>query len=220
MRIHFVLVCEGSSDEGLIPHLRSLLVDCGANEATGVAPDYSRLPQAVSKDLESKIRAAFHLEGPADLLFVHRDADSRDPEPKYEEIRKGVEAAEYTEDWIGVVPVQEMEAWLLLDERAIRRVSGRPRGRANLNLPSSRQVETVADPKERLFEAIRIASEKRGRRLDQLRRRLPLLRAQLLSELKVGGLLMDVPAWRRLRDDTVLKLASRTDNGPGLDRSD
>lgn len=113
-----------------------------------------------------------------------------------------------------------MEAWLLLDEEAIRRVSGRPHGQANLNLPSPSQVEAVTGPKERLFAAIRTASEKKGRRLDQLRKRLPRLRAQLLNELKVGGLLMDVPAWRRLRDETTLILASRTDNAPGLDQGD
>ncbi len=212
MRIHFVLVCEGSSDEALIPHLRALLVDCGATEATGVAPDYSRLPQAISRDLESKIRAALHLEGPADMLFIHRDADSRDPEPRYEEIEKGVTAAGYTEQWIGIVPVQETEAWLVLNEQAIRRVAGRPHGRTRLSLPTPQRVETVAAPKERLFEAIQNASEKKGRRLRQLKRRLPLLRDQLLRELRVGGSLDDVGAWTRLRQDMVVHLASRANN--------
>jgi hypothetical protein len=61
------------------------------------------------------------------------------------------------------------EAWLLLDERAIRLSSGNPRGRQPINLPARNSIERVADPKEILFRAIRIASEQTGRRLHNLR---------------------------------------------------
>lgn len=40
-QVNFVLVREGSSDDGLIPHLRSLLVAAGAGEATGTSRDYT-----------------------------------------------------------------------------------------------------------------------------------------------------------------------------------
>lgn len=201
MRVHFLLVCEGASDGALVPHLRSLLVDCGAREATGTAPDFGQLGQRVSRDIGTRVRVALQLEGHVDLLFVHRDADSPDPERRYDEISRGLAQAGYANAWIGVVPVQETEAWLLLDESAIRRVSGHPRGRVVLNLPSPSHVEELAKPKERLLGEIVRASETTGRQRDRLKQKLPSLRAQLLAKLKLGGPLQDVPSWVRLRTD-------------------
>ncbi len=203
MIIHFILICEGQSDEALIPHLRSLLVSCGATEATGVAPDFSRLQEGGPSGVEDKVRTAVHLEKHVDLLFIHRDADSRNPEPRYNEISNGVADASYSGRWIGVVPVQETEAWLLLDEMAIRRVSGKPNGRVVLNLPAPNHVETVLNPKERLSEELLRASESTGRRRELLRKKLSSLRGQLLTQLKVGGSLNSVPSWLRLKDDII-----------------
>ncbi len=201
MRVHFVLVCEGSSDEALVPHLRSLLVECGAREATGTAPDFSRWGQRISRDIGTRVRVALRLEGHVDLLFIHRDADSPDPELRYNEISMGVAKAGYANTWIGVVPVQETEAWLLLDESAIRRVSGRPKGRVVLNLPSPNHVEEITNPKGRLLEEILRASETSGRRRDHLKKKLSALRGHLLAELRTGGPLQNVPSWVRLKTD-------------------
>lgn len=212
MRIHFILLCEGSSDEALIPHLRSLLVDCGAKEATGAAPNFDRLPKYVSKDIESKVRAVLWLEEHMDLLFIHRDADSPDPEPRYNEIFQGVGKAGYTTYWIGVVPVQEIEAWLLLNESAIRHVSGRPKGKVALNLPNPNRVEELSNPKERLLEEILRSSKATGRRYTRLRRKFPVLRAQLLSGLKIGGPLLNVTSWVRLRTDIENYIKKRETN--------
>jgi hypothetical protein len=202
MKIHFVLVCEGPSDINLIPHLRSLLVNCGAEEATGVAPDYTRLPQQVSRDVESKVRAAVTLERNFDLLFIHRDSDSTNPEPRFDEIRMGVESLGYLNSWIGVVPVQETEAWLLLDESAIRRVSGRPNGRVPLDLPRPTTVERVAHPKRLLLKAILLASETTGRRRSKLKKKFSSIRSKLLQQLRPTQSLSQVPSWIRLRADT------------------
>jgi len=199
--VHFVLICEGSSDEALIPHLRSLLVECGIKEATGVAPDFDRLPERRNRDVESKVLAALELESNVDVLFIHRDADSVDPNPRYDEISAAIGRAGYTNAWIGVVPVQETEAWLLLDERAIRRVSGRPNGRVVLNLPTPNLVERLPSPKEKLLHAILLASETSGRRYKTLKRKLPALRANLLTELKLGGPLNSLSSWARLKRD-------------------
>jgi hypothetical protein len=203
MKVHFVLICEGSSDEALIPHLRSLLVDCGAEEATGTAPDWNRLPRRVARDIGSKVRAALRLESQLDLLFIHRDADSPDADLRYREISEGVAGTGYKAAWIGVIPIQETEAWLLLDESAIRRASGKPSGNVALNLPSPRHIEGIAHPKELLFEQILLASETSGRRYSQLRNKIPRIRRQLLSELKPGGLLNHLSSWNRLRNDII-----------------
>ena len=68
------------------------------------------------------------------MLFVHRDADSSQesssagPERRYDEVARAVADASYDGAWVGIVPVRMTEAWLLLDESAIRRVAGRPHG--------------------------------------------------------------------------------------------
>lgn len=203
MKVHFLLISEGPSDKELIPHLSSLLVDCSVEEATGAAPDFNRLPYRVSKDIESKVRAVLELEDNADLLFIHRDADSPDSEPRYREISIGVEKAGCQNSWIGVVPVQAIEAWLLLNKNAIRRISGRPNGKVPLDLPAPNHIENLAHPKERLFEAIRTASETTGRQRDRLNRKIFSLRTQLIGELKVGGDLCQLPSWARLKEDVI-----------------
>jgi hypothetical protein len=203
MKVHFLLICEGPSDEALIPHLRALLVKCGAEEATGITIDFDRFPTKM-RTIEAKVKTAFKLEQNINLLFIHRDADSPDAEPRYAEISRGIENARYAGKWIGIVPVQETEAWLLLNEIAIRRVAGRPKGRIELNLPNPHRVEQVAKPKERLLEAILLASETAGRRRKQLTTKLPALRSKLLTELEVGGQLDLIQSWVRLKTDIEL----------------
>ena len=63
-----------------------------------------------------------------------------------------------------VVPVRMQEAWLLLDEPAIRYAAGNPNGRVGLQLPSVRKLEQLPDPKAILYHLLRTASELRGRR--------------------------------------------------------
>ncbi len=57
------------------------------------------------------------------------------------------------------------EAWLLADEAAIRRAAGSPSGRVDLGLPTFAELERLADPKQRLHEALKVASGYTGRRL-------------------------------------------------------
>lgn len=216
MKVHFLLLCEGSSDEALIRHLRLLLLECGATEATGVAPDFNRLPGNIPRNLVSKIHATIKLEKKVDLLFVHRDADSNDPEPRYLEISEGVTRARYSGSWIGVVPVQEIEAWLLLDESAIRNVSGRPNGSVPLNLPTHNRIEQIRNPKKQLEQLILHASETTGRRRRRITRKLPALRSKLLTELEPGGPLLSVSSWVRLREDTLNYVQSIIRSAPPL----
>lgn len=58
-----------------------------------------------------------------------------------------------------------MEAWLLLDESAIRRAAGNPAGRSPLRLPAAKNVEDVPDPKTLLYDCLRDATELPPRRL-------------------------------------------------------
>lgn len=209
MFVHFLFIGEGTSDGGLIPHLESLCIEAGATEAMGVAPDFRRLSKPIGNSVEAKLRAALALEPEANLIFVHRDADGRDGNPRYTEIANSVNVCACTIPFVCIVPVQETEAWLLLDESAIRRVVGRPNGHVPLNLPTPNGVERVARPKERLREVLATASEATGRRLERVRQDFPLQRRALLLDLATAGPLERVQSWSRLRADIHRRLAER-----------
>lgn len=199
MRVFFVFVGEGSSDAGLVQHLQSLCVEAGIEEATGIAPDLGLLPTPPGKDAESQVQAALALEPGANLVFVHRDSDNRDAKPRREEIQSAL--ANLNVPFVSVVPIQEMEAWLLLDEEQIRFVSGKPNGRRDLMLPAHARVEEFASPKEKLKEALAIASELRGRRLEKFKKRFPRQRAVLLERLDLNGPVATLTAMRTLKND-------------------
>ncbi len=201
MRIHFVFIGEGSSDDRLISHLENLCIDAGVDEVTGVAIDFARLPEPSRKTLEAKLRLAIQLEPDANLFFIHRDADSRESESRHREIAKAIELSNLNRPWIAVVPVQEIEAWLLLDEKSIRKVVGKPNGRKELSLPLPNKVENLAQPKEFLQEALITAAEVSGRRLANIRKDFLLHRNLVIERLSTDGSITQVPSWKRLQND-------------------
>jgi hypothetical protein len=198
MRVHFVLVCEGRSDEGLVPHIERLLITEGVSEVTGTAPDFGMIPHQ-GRTVFDKLRTAIQLEASANLIIIHRDADIRDPEPRYREIALAVERLRLETPWVAIVPVQETEAWLLLDETAIRSVAGNPNGRVELALPPPARAERIVNPKEFLENTLVVASELTGRRVVRFRNSLAAKRKQLLEQLPVGGRLERVESWMRFR---------------------
>lgn len=103
--------------------------------------------------------------------------------------------------WVGIVPVQEVEAWLLLDESAIRRIVSKPNGTTPLNLPNSKDIENTASPKELLQQVLLQASEATGKRLDKYKKSFGSQRRLLLERLPVDGPLLTIPSWKRMRDD-------------------
>jgi hypothetical protein len=208
MYVHFVFIGEGPSDDGIIPHLESLCIDAGADEVTGVAPDFRRLPGSVGRSVDAKLRAGLILEPEANLVFVHRDADGRDGSARYTEITAAAAGCDSTRPVVCVVPIQETEAWLLLDEVAIRRVVGRPRSSVRLQLPKPDAVERLARPKEKLQQILEQASEATGRRLERIQQDFPQHRRVLLQDLPITGPLERVPSWQRLRQEVRTALGA------------
>ncbi len=198
MRVRFVFIGEGSSDSGLLPKLEELCLRHGATEVAGVWPELGSAPMPPGRDLESQVRAALEREPGVDLVFIHRDADAPDPEPRRKQLEVTLSSLRMEQPHVLVVPVQELEAWLLLDEVAIRRVAGNPGGRVPLSLPPLRLVERTSDPKKILADALLAASEATGRARKKQQRRFPELRAQLLTRLDLDGPVRELAAWRRL----------------------
>lgn len=195
--ISFLFVGEGSSDDSLVRPLERLCILCGAEEAVGTAVDWAQFSRSPPRAIAARVRAALEIASSVNLVVVHRDADSRDSGPRLAEIEKALTPLKSEVPGIPVVPVQETEAWLLLDESEIRRVAENPRGRMDLDLPSD--VEALADPKAFLKEALVKASGYRGRRLDKFKRSFPHHRRLLLERLDPEGLVSTLHAWKALR---------------------
>ena len=198
--MNFLLVCDGKSDTLLVNHIQLLLIECGYTEPNGDA-------WYLAGRLTKKVRHALESSGGVDLLFVHRDAENpRNTEARYREIQTAITKVGYCGPCVAIVPVRMTEAWLLLDESAIRKIAGRPRDAMNLMLPHASDVEGMADPKANLDSILIQASGAQGRRLRRMRRELPRMRNQLLQDLQLGGPLEQVPSWVRFQNDTLRAL--------------
>lgn len=206
IRVNFALLREGSSDDGLIPHLRQLIVRAGADEALGTSRTYGGT-------IENKLRALSTEAGSVDLIFIHRDSDGPGAEQRHDEIAKGVQQTLPKAPYVAVVPVQELEAWLLLDESAIRTVVGRPKDRTPLNLPAVKTIETTSQPKELLEQACLLASGKSGRRRLKDKAMFSQRRRVLLERLDPDGPICHLPAWRRLEKDIQEYVSGRLASG-------
>lgn len=208
MRVRFALITEGSSDRGLVEHLEALCRRAGATEAEGHAPDLGRLPSPVGKSVSEQIETMMKLDPGMDLLFIHRDADHPQDEGIRSIIDRGVAQAGLAAPHVKVVPIQELEAWLLLDETEIRHVAGKPRGKQALDLPPPHTIEDTKSPKERLEQALVIASGLTGQRLVRFKKQLPQWRASLLQRLDIDGPIQGLRAWQTLVADIEAAIAA------------
>ncbi|MVU83410.1 DUF4276 family protein [Nocardia sp. ET3-3] len=207
-----LFICEGSSDQPLAEIIETLFVERGVDVRLS-HPDFSLLPK-VAKDVGSRVRAGIELlGGVVDVIVVHRDADNAGPEARRDEIDRAVKSVYSAATTVPVIPVRMTEAWLLLDERAIRRAAGNPRGRNEIQLPGLRRVESVADPKHLLQQCLLQAADCTGRRRDQVSKRFNEHRRQLLRQIDCSGSVTELPSWQQLIADidaavAVLALSS------------
>jgi hypothetical protein len=200
-----VYVCEGSSDLPIADHIERIAAGRGF-ELRVAAPDLSRLPVPVGRNVASQVTAALGLVQDPSLLFVHRDADREDPEVRRQQVREAVLRAGMDLVTVPVVPVRMTEAWLLADERAIRFVAGNPGGRQPLGLPPLSRLEEHADPKSLVGQVLRVASGLSGRRLRNFTDDFGHHRRQLLERLDPEGDVQKLPSWQRFVADVELAL--------------
>jgi hypothetical protein len=165
----YTLLSDGSSDRALIPLLTWLIRQHTSDWAIQAQwADLARLPRP-PRGLTERIRISLELY-PCDLLCVHRDAETAPRETRVGEILSAVKAVygPANAPTLCVVPVRMQEAWLLFDERALRRAAGNPNGRQLLDVPVLNRLEALPDPKRNLADLLREASGLRGRRRDRL----------------------------------------------------
>jgi hypothetical protein len=107
---------------------------------------------------------------------------------------------------VPVVPVRMTEAWLLVDERAIRQAADNPNGSAPLGLPALRHIESLPDPKQVLRRALETACQKKGRRLAQFRRGLSWRVQRVADLMQEFQRLRELSAFQQLETDTRVAL--------------
>lgn len=166
--LRYTFVTDGSSDRALIPVLTWLL---RANHVqVAIQSQWADLGSFIrTRKLSLADKVALAIEFyPCDLLFVHRDAESETRTTRMAEIQAALEQTRSLRiPAICVIPVRMQEAWLLFDEQAIRAAASNQNGQDPLHLPPLHQLENVPDPKKMLYGWLRVASGRRGRRLDQ-----------------------------------------------------
>ena len=193
-----MFLTDGPSDQPLAIHLERLCQQSG-RAVQVVAPDMTRLSS--DRTVLGRLQAVLSIDSEFSLVFVHRDAEKQPPSYRFSEIRRALRESESGLPHVPVVPVRMTEAWLLLDEDAIREVAGNPNGTVALDLPPIRQVERVIDPKETLKQALILAAELSGRRLKIFKRDFSNQRRLLLGRLDIHGSIRQLSAWRRLEAD-------------------
>lgn len=208
LELNFVLVREGTSDDGLLPHLRNLLVRAGAEEAVGAVSAH-RGP--VGEKLRLIVADGPHI----DAIFVHRDADCADESARRSEIFCAAEVEQCPYTVVPVIPIQETESWLLLSVEEIRAVVGRPRGTTQLLLPSITEVESTRNAKEILKQALLDASETAGRRRHKETKAFSQRRRTLLERLDIDGPVAHLPSFQRVVADIDLLVRDIRDQSGG-----
>jgi hypothetical protein len=199
--LRYTLVSDGGSDRALIPILTWILtvngIECAIQHNWA---DLRSLPTKV-KGLPERIEKSYDLY-PCDILFIHRDAEKVPPESRKAEIDKAIRNVNINRDklpYICVIPVKMTEAWLLIEDDAIKIAAGNPGKRERLALPRMYDLETLTDPKKILHDFLKEACGLKGRRL---REYIPSRNASRVSEFIADfSPLRQLPAFRNLEKE-------------------
>jgi hypothetical protein len=203
------LIGEGPSDDALIPIIEWVL----ERPALGLLPDVDVISRFVGPDksdspsgLVGRITDCAN-EAPGHLFFIHHDADGPTHHEWAESIRQAVVDVRQQGTALPpappVVPVREMEAWLLIDETAIRRAARNPGGRAPLGLPHVRAIESCQDPKAILREALRAASGLPRRRWSEVDAIAPRIVADFITDFTPLQQLVAFQAFSKEVEDVI-----------------
>jgi hypothetical protein len=209
MNLCFTLVGEGTSDRNLIPILEWAIREQGVDVVQGRFARWDLLPKKPTTIAE-KIIAGLSLYE-CDLLFVHRDADRTDPCSRRKEIDDALNEAKARQPisvpFVPVIPIRETEAWLLIEEKAIRMAANHPNGKKDLQLPSLKHIEKCPDPKKELERVLRAATEQSSpRRLKRFNIEAAKSRVvDLISDFKP---LKQLSAFQSLESDLAALKAS------------
>lgn len=215
------LYAEGPTDyEFLTPLLPRLCAHICASESPApvdvgeVVPlDHPDAVRDRPRDERILAAAAMH-EGAWSIVFVHADGAADPAKARAEAVQPALDALRArfpaAAPGVAVVPVREIEAWLLVDGDALRSVLGANLTDGQLGLPKPRHMaESCGDPKA-VLQAAFMATGPTG-----LRRRKgtsPMLNS--LGDQVSLECLAHLPSFRQLTDDLRAALRQMGVLGP------
>lgn len=163
MNLTYTLLTDGSSDRILVP-----IINWALEQIPNIRfnSQYAEVSLKPSAGLFRRAEAAIKFYE-CDILLVHRDAEKLAMDLRIEEIRNYL--TELGKPYVPIVPIRMTEAWLLIDEQAIRSAASNPNGKTELSLPRMDRLEHIPDPKNVLFEKLKLASELPTGRLRKFR---------------------------------------------------
>jgi hypothetical protein len=193
MLYRFTIVGDGPTDRALKPIVNWALLEIPHVASTGFLVDFT-VGRGENNDLASRIKRAVR-ELPCDILLVHRDAEKEPPSQRLDEI--GVATKGITSQYVPIVPVRMTEAWLLVNEQAIRHAADNPNGSVRLEIPRISQLEALPDPKDVCNTLLVTASESNGRRRHKFSRESELAarRCRIAELINDFSPLRSVPAF-------------------------
>lgn len=152
MNLSYTLLTDGSSDKTLMPIIDWVLAQVPNIRFSGQHAERTLKP---SLGLFRRAEAAVKVYE-CDILLVHRDAEAQAISERIAEIHGDL--ATLNKRYVPIVPIRMTEAWLLIDEQAIRAAAGNPNGKISLDIPKAERLERIPDPKNILFEQLKLAS--------------------------------------------------------------
>lgn len=198
----YTLLGDGSSDQTLLPIIDWLIAQHKPH--LGISSQFGRNLGKVGNDLKCRVQATIRAY-PCDLLFIHRDAETRTWEERQNEIEVACQEIDFPR--ISIIPIRMTEAWLFSDEAAIRSAAGNPQGKNKLELPAKKAWEKQVDPKQILFDALSTATGKTGRALRKFRPEKQRLRVAELTPSFDG--LRELASFDQFEKELKLKLLKR-----------
>jgi hypothetical protein len=199
--LRYTLVADGPTDRALMRITAWLLRQIEDLVPCAFVPQFfdPRVLDDPPEGLAAKIERALSLF-PCNILFVHRDAEASAPSDRVLEIERALPTG--VGSHVCIVPVRMTEAWLLIDERAIRMAAGNPHGVHSLGMPSAHNLESLANPKHVLRDLLVQASAFCGRRRDKFERELSQRVHRVAELIDDFGTLRSLPAFREFEQDT------------------
>lgn len=205
MKVNFLLTGEGTSDLMLQTHLEKMLIAVGFTEVYGQAPDISQLAPRAGRTVRDKLTVLMRCFPQTDVIFYHRDADGAGLRARQDEIAAGAVGVIGTRVLIPLVPVRELETWLLADHKAIKTTAGNNNDAFRIGcLPALRHLENTADAKALLMEALCEASETQGGKRKKFKKRFSEMRGRLAMDLDPLGPISELPSYQVFRASVEL----------------
>lgn len=184
VKTQYGILVEGRSDVDMI---RILIQRIAGDLHLPVHPSPAGGAGKLVKEGASRLRKLIE-DKKCTRLVIARDADGKSPESVREEIRRKVlQPVNLNQETCIVVPVQAIEAWVLADHAAVKKVI------ENTLLQETKNPESVKDPKAELIRNSRVGP-----------RNYPYIPkvhdAKVAEHLNLDLLYTKCPSFRPLRD--------------------